>query len=141
MNSMTTTHRPIWPPRTDRRSLAASWMHLLLVLLATGSGPSPAWATSYSCGSLESRVVDSEMVVVGRTARIQRTNLRPGYWNATYYFIVDEVLKGRAYRPGDVHRETSWRRGLAYGPHLPVPECGVSVVFLGRGEGRQALSG
>ena len=114
-----------------RRSLPVL-LSLALGLAALGA-PRIALATSYSCGSVPYRILAADAIILGHTISTQGSGGRPGHFTTTYNFQIEEVLKGRQFRAGEVITETGSTASRFAGTHFPPPNSGPFVFFMRMG--------
>lgn len=98
--------------------------------------PPIAFACSYACMPIPTRVFDAEAIVVGHGVSAEKEETRPGVITTTICFQVDEVLKGTRYKAEDtITRKStpSFWSGFG-GTHLPTPGYGAFVIFMNKGQ-------
>jgi|GEM_PF-1855157 len=104
----------------------------IAVLMASSS----VWGGGYYCRSIRHRVMYADAIVVGRTTRVTREEVRPTLHAFTFEFQIDRVLKGDLYHAGDtiVRRFEPDERIISWNPLPWDDEKGLHLVFVTRNE-------
>jgi HEAT repeat protein len=113
---------------TSQLSFSRSILAAVLICIFT---PANSFATSYSCDTVASRVVNSAAIVVGHTIAYGTTD-SSGQHKGPYRYRIDEVIKGAMLNKGDIHTEecaSEWSLFLGCS-HLPMLQQGQTVEFL-----------
>ena len=107
----------------------AVWLPVFVAIL-----PAVIHALGIPCPSAVDRVLSADTVVLGRSVKIDRVGTRPNLFAMLFEFQVDQVLKGKLFKPGDTiayRHDPDLHRAIHESP-LPSPDEGASYAFLSR---------